>query len=262
MPTAIAIFDIDGVVRDVAGSYRRAIADTVEYFTSGQYRPTLGDIDTLKSEGCWNNDWKASEELIRRFYNAQEQPRSTIALDYDRLVDFFQSRYRGDDFTGYIQDEPLLLHSDYLDQLTQAEIPWGFFSGATRGSARYVLENRLGLDSPILVAMGEAPEKPDPTGLMAAVEQICHAEVALSASNQSDIPIIYVGDTVADMKTVVNARDRYPQWTWLGIGVLPPHARNQEAYGNQLRVAGATVVLDTVQTLTPLTIQSLVEQDR
>ena len=38
---AIVVFDIDGVVRDVGGSYRRAICDTVEKFTEGLYRPTM-----------------------------------------------------------------------------------------------------------------------------------------------------------------------------------------------------------------------------
>ena len=65
MKTAIVVFDIDGVIRDVGGSYRRAIADTVEQFTSS-YRPSITDIDDLKSEGIWNNDWDASLELIRR----------------------------------------------------------------------------------------------------------------------------------------------------------------------------------------------------
>lgn len=32
--TAIIIFDIDGVIRDVGNSYRKAIADTVEDFKS------------------------------------------------------------------------------------------------------------------------------------------------------------------------------------------------------------------------------------
>ena len=67
---AIAVFDIDGVLRDVGGSYRRAIADTVEHYTAGQYRPTIEDIDQLKSEGIWNNDWKASEVMIHRYFEA------------------------------------------------------------------------------------------------------------------------------------------------------------------------------------------------
>nr|MBA3924696.1 TIGR01548 family HAD-type hydrolase [Nostocaceae cyanobacterium] len=154
---AIVIFDIDGVIRDVGGSYRLALADTVEHFTHGAYRPTSVEIDELKAEGIWNNDWEASRELISRHYG---QP----ASDYEAIVAFFQSRYRGTDeqnWTGYICHEPLLLPKSYFEQLTTAGIPWGFFSGATRASANYVLEKRLGLNSPILVAMEDAPGKPD-----------------------------------------------------------------------------------------------------
>ncbi|MBO3464500.1 TIGR01548 family HAD-type hydrolase, partial [Aetokthonos hydrillicola CCALA 1050] len=64
----IVVFDIDGVVRDVGGSYRRALADTVQHFTDHAYRPTSEDIDQLKSEGTWNNDWEASQELIYRYF--------------------------------------------------------------------------------------------------------------------------------------------------------------------------------------------------
>ncbi|MCY7320529.1 MAG: TIGR01548 family HAD-type hydrolase, partial [Phormidesmis sp. CAN_BIN36] len=165
---AIVVFDIDGVVRDVAGSYRRALADTVEQFTQDAYRPTSQEIDTLKSEGTWNNDWEASQELVYRYFEAQGTRRSLLALSYQELVTFFQSKYRGTDsehWTGYICQEPLLLEPAYLDSLTQAGIGWGFFSGATRASANYVLEKRLGLQSPVLIAMEDAPGKPNPAGL-------------------------------------------------------------------------------------------------
>lgn len=92
---AIAVFDIDGVIRDVAGSYRLALADTVEYFTAQAYRPTPVDIDNLKSEGIWNNDWEASQELIYRYFQTQGQTREQLQLDYNSIVGFFQSRYRG-----------------------------------------------------------------------------------------------------------------------------------------------------------------------
>ncbi len=91
-PIALAVFDIDGVVRDVSGSYRRAIADTVEYFTQGNYRPTPTDIDQLKSEGIWNNDWQASQELILRHSKVSGQ---TYSHDYDTIVDYFQSTDSG-----------------------------------------------------------------------------------------------------------------------------------------------------------------------
>ncbi|MBN3899656.1 MAG: TIGR01548 family HAD-type hydrolase [Nostoc sp. NOS(2021)] len=255
---AIVVFDIDGVVRDVSGSYRRAIADTVEYFTTQAYRPTPLDIDQLKSEGVWNNDWEASQELIYRYFETQEQTREQLQLDYDAIVAFFQSRYRGPDpnnFTGYICNEPLLLQSSYLEQLTQAGIAWGFFSGATRASANYVLEKRLGLQSPVLIAMEDAPGKPDPTGLFATVR-------LLENDFDKTSIIVYVGDTVADMYTVEKARDLNPDRTWIGVGVLPPHvqetAARGDAYGETLQKAGAAVVLNNIQELTPRQIQKLV----
>lgn len=258
--TAIVVFDIDGVIRDVSGSYRRAISDTVEHFTQDTYRPSGIEIDRLKSEGIWNNDWEASQELVYRYFEAQGQTRSQIALNYDTLVTFFQSRYRGTDpenWNGYICTEPLLLEPAYLELLTSSGNLWGFFSGATRGSANYVLEKRLGLQMPVLIAMEDAPGKPDPTGLWATVvqlEQRHHIDI--------EMPIIYVGDTVADMYTVEKARTSYPNRTWIGVGVLPPHVQEtverRDAYQEMLKTAGAIAVLSNVQQLTPEQIQQLV----
>ncbi|MEO1375660.1 MAG: TIGR01548 family HAD-type hydrolase [Cyanobacteria bacterium J06635_10] len=255
---AIVVFDIDGVVRDVSGSYRRALADTVEYFTARAYRPTADDIDRLKSEGVWNNDWEGSQELIYRYFETQGQSREQVNLDYDSIVVFFQSRYRGEDpanLAGYLRDEPLLLQPSYLNQLTEARIRWGFFSGATRASATYVLQQRLGLQSPVLIAMEDAPGKPDPTGLFSTLE-------LLEYSIENSPPVIYVGDTVADMYTVEKARHIQPNHTWIGVGVLPPHvqetAQKRDAYVESLKKAGAKIVFSNVQELTPEKIQELI----
>lgn len=256
--SAIIVFDIDGVVRDVGGSYRRALADTVEHYTNGNYRPSQLDIDVLKGEGIWNNDWEASQELVYRHFEAQGQARSTVAIDYENLVAFFQSRYRGPDpthWTGYIRDEPLLMSANYLQQLTQAQIGWGFFSGATTGSARYVLEKRIGLVEPILVAMEDAPSKPDPTGLLKTVRQI-------EGTIASHTPVLYVGDTVADMYTVENARQIQPDRPWFAIGILPPHVQEsierQTHYAETLQQAGAQRIFSQVEALTPEQIWALV----
>lgn len=272
--SAIVIFDIDGVVRDVGGSYRRALADTVEHLTQGRFRPSPAEIDQLKSEGIWNNDWEASQELVYRYFEKAQLPieaiapidntlqpdasgRGSVRIDYDRLVAFFQSRYRGTDpvnWNGYITQEPLLLEPNYLQLLTDSGIGWGFFSGATRGSANYILEKRLGLRSPVLVAMEDAPGKPDPTGLFATIAQ-------LEADSDRSLPVFYVGDTVADMYTVQHAREQYPNRVWIAIGVLPPHVQETEsrslAYANTLEQAGADAVFWNVQELTPEKIEKL-----
>ena len=255
---AIVVFDIDGVVRDVSGSYRKAIADTVEKFTDGLFRPTMADIDELKSEGIWNNDWQASQELVYRYLESQGKSRETIDLSYDAIVDFFQRRYRGNNpdlFDGYIAREPLLMSMDYLQHLTQNNVGWGFFSGATRGSAEYILRQRLRLQNPVLVAMEDAPGKPNPQGLFDVVRQIKHSE--------GIIPVIYVGDTVADMQTIIAAKKEQEKTNWIGVGVLPPHVQTdrprQAKYRDKLIASGAKIVLDNVEKLNFQVISSLLE---
>jgi len=266
-PFAIAVFDIDGVIRDVGGSYRRAIADTVEHYTHRRYRPTLKDIDQLKSEGIWNNDWRASEVMIHRYFEQRNEPKPKVS--YEDITDFFQKRYRGpdtqdpDQWTGYIANEPLLVEANDLQALQAAGVPYAFFSGATQGSARFVLQRRIGLSNPALIAMEDAPSKPDPTGLMMAVQLV---ETQLSADKPADcaakkLPVIYAGDTAADMKTIVAARSQCPDRQWLAVGILPPHAqhstRYQTDYGSQVKAAGADIVVTHVRQMTAALIRQM-----
>ncbi|MBD2484252.1 TIGR01548 family HAD-type hydrolase [Planktothrix sp. FACHB-1365] len=259
MKTAIVVFDIDGVIRDVGGSYRRAIADTVEQFTNGAYRPTLTDIDALKSEGIWNNDWEASQELVYRYFEAQGKTRTDISLNYKQLIDFFQSRYRGLDpeqWTGYICSEPLLCTPNYFQNLTENQMLWGFFSGAMRDEALYVLQGKLNLGSLVLRAMEDVPGKPDPTGLFEVIAE-------LESEENEQTPVLYVGDTVADLYTVTQAKQLQPDRIWVGVGVLPPHIQQadlerRQAYQQNLEKAGATIVLNKLEELTPDKIKELI----
>ena len=255
-PHAIVVFDIDGVVRDVAQSYRRAIADTVEHFTQGAFRPTIGDIDLLKTEGIWNNDWKASEELIYRFYETQGKQRHQFGDHYAEIVDFFQDKYRGDNFSGYIKDEPLLMSEDYLQSLSDHQIAWGFFSGATQGSAHFVLTQRLSIQDPILVAMEDAPSKPNPKGLFLTIEKMQAHQPIAQEQDWEQIPVLYVGDTVADIQTALNASAQESGRRFVGVGILPPHAQGNEQYTDKLLRSGAVQVFDRVKALTATKISS------
>ncbi|MEM6251800.1 MAG: TIGR01548 family HAD-type hydrolase [Cyanobacteria bacterium P01_D01_bin.156] len=258
-PIALAVFDIDGVVRDVGGSYRRAIADTVEHFTQGRHRPTPTDLDQLKSEGIWNNDWKASEELIKRYSQSTGIAYNT---DYNSIVAYFQERYRGtgedpSQWNGYITQEPVLMSAQYLNELQHGGVPSAFFSGATRGSAHYILQQRIGLQNPILIAMGDAPSKPDPAGLYMTIQQ-------LEEHTPPGLPVLYAGDTVADMATITAARADFPERQWFGVGVLPPHVQTeadyQTRYSETLEKAGAALVIPHVEQLTVDAIQTLLGQ--
>jgi len=240
-PSAVLLFDIDGVIRDVGGSYRRAIVETVHHYSGT--RPDPDAIDALKAEGCWNNDWAASLELLRRGGLAD-------LPSFDALVEVFNGFYFGGDpegdpnsWEGFIGQEPLLVSAEFFEQLSAAGVAWGFVSGAEPPSARFVLEQRLGLSSPPLIAMGDAPDKPDPTGFLRLAAALA-GELGAAAA-----PVAYLGDTVADVITVQRARQQQPHQRFVSLAVAPPHLQGQEAraqrhrYELQLREAGADAVI-------------------
>ncbi|MEY3757746.1 MAG: hypothetical protein RLZZ263_900 [Cyanobacteriota bacterium] len=255
-PRAVLLFDIDGVIRDVGGSYRRAIVETVHHFSGA--RPEPGAIDSLKSEGCWNNDWEASLELLRR---SGHRPLPA----FEQLVEVFGSFYFGGDpegdpnlWQGFIGSEPLLVGPSFFEALSQADVAWGFVSGAEPPSCRYVLESRLGLRQPPLIAMGQAPDKPNPTGLLQLAATLAGGSLGAHAA-----PVAYLGDTVADVLTVQRAKEQCPMQRFVSLAVAPPHLQapalrsEREHYEAKLRDAGADGVLASTQDLDPQTLLKL-----
>ena len=242
-PRAVLLFDIDGVIRDVGSSYRRAIVETVHHYSG--VRPHVASLDALKAEGCWNNDWEASLELLRRG-GLGHLP------SFEALVEVFNSFYFGGDpegdpsaWQGFIGSEPLLVEREFFEQLSATGVAWGFVSGAEPPSARFVLEQRLGLSHPPLIAMGDAPDKPDPTGFLRLATELC------GPLGASTIPVAYLGDTVADVLTVQRARQEQPEQHFLSLAVAPPHLHSPDErerrglYEAQLVQAGADAVIPT-----------------
>ena len=231
------------MIRDVGGSYRRAIVETVHHF--GGQRPEPAAIDGLKAEGRWNNDWEASLELLRRQGHAPLPAFAELVAVFNGF--YFGGNPEGDpaQWRGFIGSEPLLVERSLFEQLSAAGVRWGFVSGAEPPSARFVLEQRLGLPAPPLIAMGDAPDKPDPTGLLRLAEQLLEAPLGEAAA-----PVAYLGDTVADVLTVVRAREQRPQQRFISLAVPPPHlqaaeaAERRQSYGQQLQAAGADQLLE------------------
>ncbi len=241
----------------MAGSYRRALQATVHHYCG--WKPGHETVDALKGEGRWNNDWDASLELLRRHALTHPSPNSSshsAALpSRTDLINVFSRFYlgsepEGDPFAwdGFICDEPLLVDRNFFSALTNRDILWGFVSGAEPPSARFLLEQRLGLQNPPLIAMGDAPDKPDPEGLIRLASTLVDGNLG------SDAPLIaYLGDTVADVNTVIRAREQVPQQRWMSLAVAPPHLQRpgqSEArahYEQTLRAAGAEVILTDTQ---------------
>ena len=242
------LFDIDGVIRDVSESYRLAIQKTVTSFSN--WSPSIEDIDNLKSEGYWNNDWDVSLELIRRYQNSNNS--RSVLPNRKEIINKFNSFYFDGDLNGasqnwkgFIKNEKLLVDKKLFEELDRHEIKWGFVSGAEPPSAKFVLEERLGLKDPPLIAMGDAPEKPNPYGFLNLIRELAQRDI-----NSINTPIAYIGDTVADVLTVKNARNKFPVQKFISYAVAPPHLNKsnklalRKNYENKLQSSGADFILN------------------
>ena len=249
----LILFDIDGVVRSVEHSYRLSLKKTVYKFTG--WEPSYLDIDNAKNEGIWNNDWDLSLEFIKRF---KKKANSNIEIPTrEEIVKCFEEFYFGGDqnkdskyWSGYITNEELLVDKKFFDLLESNGIVWGFVSGAESASAKFVLEKRLGLKSPPLISMGDAPDKPDPKGFINLSKKLLGDKLG-----SSNIPMGYVGDTIADVNTVMNAKKEIPSQKFISIGIAPPHLHSKSrlnarnSYEKNLKDAGADLILNSINDL-------------
>ena len=185
----------------------------------------------------------------------------------EEIVKCFEEFYFGGDpnkdskyWSGYITNEELLVDKKFFDLIQGNGIIWGFVSGAESASAKFVLEKRLGLKSPPLISMGDAPDKPDPKGFLKLSKKLLGDKLG-----PSNIPIAYVGDTIADINTVLNARKEIPSQKFISIGIAPPHLhlksrlKERNSYEKNLKNAGAELILNSINDLTNINLDLILK---
>ena len=283
MKTTAVVLDIDGVLVDVADSYRRAVVESVRRV----YGETLdrGAIQPLKDAGGFNNDWLVTDAIalyvlaceqgfdqdVSTFadriadagggrtgakavldaeLSAADYEAVTNAWDPDRLRTVFQALYLGGDLfrelegeeppfdaAGYIHDEPVLVDSETLATLTDRHAV-GVVTGRPAAEATIALD-RVGLavDDDHRFTMDNWEQgKPHPYALLTLAERF-----------DAD-RLIFVGDTLDDVRTAVNAASEDESREYEGIGVLTGGLTGDEGR-EAFESAGATAVLDSVNDL-------------
>ncbi|MDP9098425.1 MAG: HAD hydrolase-like protein [Verrucomicrobiota bacterium] len=185
---SVLVFDMDGVLADVTGSYLAAIAATVRHFTNNT--PSLRLIAEYKNAGGWNNDWALAQKLIL----------DTTKLDvpYKEVVKVFQLYFLGANNDGLITREAWIPVDGLLNRLA-AKHALAIFTGRPREEVdltltRFAPKVRW---ASIIADTDVANAKPAPDGLhMIAV---AHSGNALT----------YVGDNVDDARSARAAGVRF-----------------------------------------------------
>lgn len=277
------VLDIDGVLVDVAQSYRRAVIDTVEYL-HGDTIPR-DSLQPLKDAGGFNNDWQLTDAvclyvLARRAGfdpdveayadeiatrgGGLEAARDTLTdvlgpdetatiegqWDPDRVRAVFQQYYLGSDGYRRIEgtepdlDEPGYMHDEPV--IVEPE-------------TIDVLHERFALGVLTGRPAAEAAIALDRVGLDLPDEQVVTMDTDLPGKPAPDglvalaerldgSAVAFVGDTLDDVRTAVAASAVDEDRRYAGLGVLTGGLTG-EAGREAFRKAGAAAVLDSVNVL-------------
>ena len=217
----LVIFDVDGVLLDVRGSFHKSIIETIHFFT-GQ-RPTYGEIHQWKNRSGYNDDWRLTTDWIASLGKP---------IPYAKVKARFQKFYWGTkDHPGNVTREKWLVTHARLERWSQrAEL--ALFTGRTQRELRHSLE-RSHVNSLFnrAVTIDDVKKgKPDPEGL----------HLLLDGAPPRDA--VYLGDNIDDALAAKRARVPF-------LGVLPLGSEAHRLRASKLRELGALAVMHSVKDL-------------
>ncbi len=216
----IIIFDVDGVLVDVRGSFHRTTLETVRFFTGR--RVTSAELHDWKNQSGYNDDWKLSTAWVQSLGGK---------FEYEEVKSKFMELYWGDAGDGHVESEKWLLPREQLQRLARrAEL--GIFTGRTRKELDHTLERcRVRRFFKNIVTVEDVQcAKPNPEGLL----KILNSRDPKSA--------VYVGDNVDDALAAQAAG-----MPFIGIAFGKGEARQNRC--DLLKKLGAQAVLADVTKL-------------
>jgi HAD superfamily phosphatase len=217
----LVIFDVDGVLVDVHGSYHRSILDTVKHFTGRRF--TYAHIQQWKSRSGYNDDWRLSTDWVNSLGGS---------VRYEQVKRVFQKIYWGTNGTrGNVWRERWLVSPRLLERWAgRAEL--ALFTGRTRRELRHTLEH-FGVKKLFrrVVTMDDVENlKPHPEGLLRLVD----------GTNLRDA--LYLGDNLDDALAAKSAGIPF-------LGVLQHGTEAHRVRASQLREHGARIILHSTSEL-------------
>jgi HAD superfamily phosphatase len=216
----LLVFDMDGVLVDVTESYRETIARTVEHFTG--VAVTGAQIQDLKNQGGWNDDWKLSHHMVA---SAQ------VNVLFDDVKNYFQSIFLGDENNGLINRERWVAQPGALEKLNQC-FRFAVFTGRPRPEAELTLRRFAGglVFDPLIAMCDVTHPKPAPDGLLQILEK------------NPGCKVFYIGDTVDDARCARAAKVPF-------IGIAAPSNPRYLDLVFLFQAEGAYAIVDDINYL-------------
>ena len=217
----LIIFDVDGVLVDVHGSFHRSILDTVKHFTGRRF--TYADIQQWKRRSGYNDDWRLSTDWINSLGEK---------VDYAQVKRRFQKIYWGTNGTrGNVWRERWLVPPRRLE-LWARRAELALFTGRTRRELRHTLEHFATTKLfPRVVTMDDVENlKPHPEGLLRLL------------NGTDPKAALYLGDNLDDALAAKRASVPF-------IGVLRYGSEAHRVRAAQLRRHGARIILHSTNEL-------------
>jgi len=210
------IFDVDGVLIDVSGSYRISIKKTAEFFLGKIL--DMDDVEAVKNRGI-NDDCDAAELLIQEGGGSFRKK---------VIIKKFQEFYLGRQFDGFVRTEKCLMKEATLKKLKKYKL--GIVTGRPKLDANFGLKRFKIYDyfKTIIVKEDVAEGKPNPLGLLKAIKK-------LDVKNDE---VLYVGDNLADLRAADGAGVNF-------VGVVG-NAINKAKAKDLLKSEGCEIILNNV----------------
>lgn len=155
------LFDMDGVLADVSGSFRRAIVETAASFGVAV---ADADIAAAKAAGNASDDWDLTRRLCAN---------AGVEVPFGEVRDIFERIYQGEpDRPGLKLEERLFADIGLLEEWSR-RLPLGIVTARPRKDAIELLDRfDIGRFFDVVVTREDAPSKPDPAPVRLALERL------------------------------------------------------------------------------------------
>jgi len=218
----ILIFDVDGVLVDVRGTYWKSALETIRHLTGKKV--THAELHRWKAKPGHNDDWRMTSAWATSL---------GVPTTYAQARAAFEKFYWGTpDNPGNIRNEKMVITGKQVAKWAAA-YELNIFTGRTRDELKFTFDKwDGGQHFRRIVTMNDVTKgKPHPEGLLKILD------------GRDPSTALYLGDNVDD---ALAARDAGVPF----IGVLAPGRQRHRSHAGEFRKLGALALLPSVLALT------------